>query len=113
TVYKKIGETIISSNVKNILSLSNVKTLNEIKNNNEFIIYDNIQLKSINREVNVDRDDNTFNGKKYRIKLWVQTEIYHHILKNKTYRETEYKITNYIRRGGVWFQKKMLTDFDI
>lgn len=111
--FKKVSNGMISTKIENLTALLKINKIEEIIGDGNFKIFENKKFKSIEKEEIVDRDDRTIDGKTYRVKVWVQTEIYHNVLLNKTYRETEYKITNYLRRVGVWFQKPMLTDWGI
>lgn len=115
--YKKLDRVLVSSEIQNIAQLKQIENVGEVQNNPLFKIQeiDKEKPNTSKKEQYEDHDDEWVGNKKYRIKLFIQTEIFHYTLPGKveTHRETEYRITNYLRRLGVWFQTKLYTDYEI
>jgi len=113
SVYRKVDEVIVYTNIKHFSILQRIKGVDEIFDNPLFKVKSvGIVNPSISKKEQY--EDRSTNGR-YRLKLFIQTELFHYSLPGKweTHRETEFKITNYKRTLGIWFQKKLRTDYQI
>lgn len=112
-VYRKIEDTLVCSDIKNLTTLKNIISTEEVMNNPLFIIqkFDSESSDFAKKEQYEDDDPNG----RYKLKLFIQTELFHYSLPGKweTHRETEFKITNYKKSLGIWFQSSLRTTFEI
>ena len=113
-VYKTFDKCMISSNVKNIKRMKEIKDpTNLLSNNKEFGITSmKVPVKNAKQYQAIDLTHSVSNR---RLKLWVQAELFHHYgFSPYTERQTEFTITNFAKNWtGVWYYKSMNTVYDV
>lgn len=112
-VYRKFDDLTVYSNIKNLVKLKNVVSNEEVMNNPLFSIQKkDYESSSFTKKEQYEKPNDVG---RYRLKLFIQTETFHYSTpwKWETHRETEYKITNYKKTLGVWFQNSLNTTFNI
>lgn len=110
--FKLIENSLVSTKVKNIEAL---KETNSIENAFGRPIFEIQKLNSSAPYKKHTIEDHNDVGN-FRLKLFIQTELFHYTIPGiswQTKRETEYKITNYKKTLGIYFTKKILTDYEI
>lgn len=119
TAYKKFDRELVSTNIANIKTLQNANKIEEIKTDQRFLISNSMKKSQIYKVTNIEAHEATNDAKygtnTYRIKLWIQTEVFHYATPFdwETYRETEFTITNYSRSLGIWWGKTLSTTYSI
>lgn len=111
--FKLLSSELVSTNIENISDLKKISNIKLAKESSLFAVggnrFNDITRASIQKETLKSTESNS----NYKIKVIIQTEIFHATFPTRTDRETEFTIKNYKKRLGVWTSKKLETDYDV
>lgn len=113
TAYKLIDGGLVSSSIKSIEKLKNLKSIDEASFSSIFSInrVGKSSLKSVLLEEHT--FSNTSWDKEYKIKVWIQTENFWAFFPTRTQREVEFTVTNYKKGILGWYTKKLPTTYNV